>query len=277
MIDDVSLVPLEEIHLNGDSYSPTEIVDEIIKYWSISLIKTDKEDKKKFDSLRRYIERALKRKGISPVEPSKGGIKRYDRKNVEAILNSTPVRNHILKIKKDWYSEQLRRLNDSKSPTAKTIQENLKKADSEKQAIPCAEAAAEAYSEHMCKLIASTYDEEIAEAIDAEIDENEKIKRAKQEILSQVLEDFIFREVIKFDEEAYKADLKKVPDASDLYPSLYQAYANERLLDLRNYYKYRNDGAFGETALSQMIKPILAELRKDINDDIRKALKEAFM
>ena len=34
------------------------------------------------------------------------------------------------------------------------IQENLKKADSEKQAIPCAEAAAEAYSEHMCKLIA---------------------------------------------------------------------------------------------------------------------------
>ena len=103
MIDDVSLVPLEEIHLNGDSYSPTEIVDEIIKYWSISLIKTDKEDKKKFDSLRRYIERAFKRKGISPVEPSKGGIKRYDRKNVEAILNSTPVRNHILKIKKDWY------------------------------------------------------------------------------------------------------------------------------------------------------------------------------
>ena len=44
MIDDVSLVPLEEIHLNGDTYSPTEIVDEIIKYWSISLIKTDKEE-----------------------------------------------------------------------------------------------------------------------------------------------------------------------------------------------------------------------------------------
>lgn len=90
MIDDVSLVPLEEIHLNGDSYSPTEIVDEIIKYWSISLIKTDKEDKKKFDSLRRYIERAFKRKGISPVEPSKGGIKDMIGRTLKPFLTAHP-------------------------------------------------------------------------------------------------------------------------------------------------------------------------------------------
>lgn len=129
------------------------------------------------------------------------------------------------------------------------------------------DSAAAKHSENVIDYYAHANDEE-----EAEIEEGLKIEDAKHRILFQVLSDFIFDDVIEFDEAAYRRDLRSRPDDGDINPSPYQVLAGERLLNLRNYYRHRGDTTSEKTALSQEIYRMLTDLRKDVRQDITEVL-----
>lgn len=238
----------------------------ILCRWELTAMRNDdKYGKTKVSSLKRQIDRKFKSRRMAPINPD--GIARYRREDVEHFLNDTDVRKYLLELKNGWHNEVLGRSNTS-SVQIEIAKEELNKADQEMQILASADSIAAKHRENSIDYFvhADDYAEKVKAKADVEIAE------AKRQILFQVLSDFVFNDVIEFDEAAYRRDLRSKPDDGDINPSSYQALAGERLVDLRNYYKYRSAATSEKTMLTQEIYRILADFRMGIKADIAEVL-----
>ena len=256
----------EVIHLDQDSYTQTEVVEVILTRWKLTAMRNDdKYGKTRLSSLKRQINRKFKSRRMTTINAD--GIARYRREDVEHFLNDTNVRKYLLEFAIEWHEEVLRRSNTS-SAKIKVAQEELEKAKQEMQILAFVDSVAAEHRENVISYYVHAADD--VDEIDTEVPW--KIEEAKRQILFQVLSDFVFNDVIEFDEASYLCDLQNKPDDGGGNPSPYQVLAGEGLLDLRNYYKYRSDAAPGRTILTQEIYRILADFRMGIKADIAEVL-----